>query len=424
MKLFGREIRKIKNPDRSLPIPSVSAGLSGALLWSENMTAAQLLSNTSVNSCVTLIADTIAMLPLNVYKKTENGRQRDDRPSLAYALRKHPNYYLSSFDFKQKIMMHLLLKGNAFIFIDRWPDYSVKALTPLYPDRVEIKFDEVGDIYYEYNYNGKTYKYTNDNILHIPAYLLDGPRGLSPIEYTHHAARLGLDLDRYTSDQFDGGIQSKIVVKVPVSEKNWTKEDSKKLNERLAEELTGKDARKRAMVLTQGVEQSALQMSSNADAQLDITRVFSEKEIAKMFRVPLSMLGKDDAKFTNNEQLNTFFLQHTLSPWMVRIQERLNWLLTYPFSDDHYVEFDSDAMLRADYKTRLDGLIRGVQNGVYTPNQVYDMENLPRTSEKWGDQHFMPVNISTVDKIAEQPLDSAKKSATTQKEGTQKEGEK
>lgn len=406
MKLFGLDIRKIKNPDKELPLPSniYDVNYGGSFLWRENMTTSQILSNTTVNSCVCLISDTIAMLPLFVYKKTGSGRERDDRPSLSYALRQHPNYYDAPFSFKQRIMMHLLLKGNAFIFIGRYRDYSVKSLTPLDPDRVEIKFDDVGDVYYLYTYGGKTYKYTTENILHIPAYTLDGYRGLSPIEYCHHAAKLGLDLDNYTGDQFDGGIQSKIVVKVPVSEKNWTEDDSRKLNERLAEELTGKDARKRAMVLTKGLEQSALQMSTNADAQLGETRLFSEKEIAKIYRVPLSMLGKDDAKFTNNEQLNTFFLQHTLTPWMVRIQERLNWLLTYPFAEDHYVEFDSDAMLRADYASRIDGLIKGMQNGVYTPNQVYDKENLPRTTEKWGDQHFMPVNISTVDKISEKPL--------------------
>lgn len=425
MKFLGLDIRRIKNNDKSLPIPTSNYTpdnvISGGLLWRVGMSPSQLLSNTTVLACTELIADSIAMLPCNVYKKTANGRERDDSPSISYVLRRSPNYLDTPFSFKQTILMHLLLEGNAFIFIDRWPDFNVKRLTPLYPSKVKNKFDDKGDVYYLYEYNGKTYKYNNDQILHIPAYKLGGVRGLSPIEYAHHAAKLGLDLDSYTADSFDGGIQAKIKVGVPVEEKNWKEEDTKKLNDRIKDELTGADSRKKALILTKGVTADALNLATNADSQLNDTRVFSEKEIAKIYRVPMMMLGKDDAKFTNNEQLNTFFLQHTLTPWLVRIQERLDWLLNWPLSEDHYIEFDADAMLRADYNSRINGFIRGIQGGIYTPNQVFDMENLPRTSESWGDQHFMPVNISTVDKIAAAPLSSAQDTTKTTNSGATNE---
>ena len=125
------------------------------------------------------------------------------------------------------------------------------------------------------------------------------------------------------------------------------------------------------------------------------------------------MLGKDDSKFTNQEQANTFFLQHTLSPWVVRLQQYFDRLLTYPFHNDHYVEFDTDTMLRADYKSRMEMYTKGLTNGVYTPNQIFERENLPKTSEAWGDQHFMPVNLSTVDKIAAQNVDDARKNSAS-----------
>lgn len=406
MNLFGYEITKrAKNTETALPIGSRSAGANNVFT---TMSPRELLSNTTVASCVSLIADSIALLSCHVYKRTAHGRERDDRPNLAYLLHVAPNYYDTPFTFFQTIGLHLTLRGNAFIFIDRYPDYSVKALTPLDPDKVEIKFDNKGEIYFEYTVNGQTYKYTTEHILHIPAYRYNTIRGMSPMEYANHAAHLGLRLDEYTNNSFDGGIHSKLKIEVPVEEKKFGEPDAKKLIERINAAYGGVENGNKPFILAHGYKAEELKLATNADAQLAENRTFSEKEIAKIYRVPLYMLGKDDAKFTNQEQANTFFLQHTLTPWLVRIQQYFNRLLTYPFRDDHYVEFDTDSMLRADYKSRVEMQIKGVLNGIYTPNQIYDMENLPRTKEDWGDKHFMPVNISTVDKIAAQTLDSAK----------------
>lgn len=405
MKILGLEIRKAdKNTD--LPVVPRSAGNSN--FWGQ-LSTPQLLSNTTVSSCVSLISDSIASLSCHIYKRTANGRMRDDRPNLAYLLHTAPNYYDTPFTFFQTIGLHLTLKGNAFIFIVRYWDYSVKALIPLDPDRVDIKFDEAGEIYFEYRApDNKTYKYSTEHILHIPAYRYNTIRGLSPMEYANHAARLGLTLDEYTNYSFDGGIHSKLLVTVPKEESKWTKEESEKLSERLMNAYGGKENSNKPMILSKGLTAQPLNLATNSDAQLSENRTFSEKEVAKIFRVPLYMLGKDDSKFTNQEQANTFFLQHTLTPWLVRIQQYFNRLLTYPFRDDHYIEFDTDSMLRADYKSRMEMYSKGLQSGIYTPNQIYDMENLPRTTEEWGNKHFMPVNISTTDKIANQQIpDSA-----------------
>ena len=231
------------------------------------------------------------------------------------------------------------------------------------------------------------------------------------MEYANHAARLGLTLDEYTNDSFDGGIHSKLLVTVPKEEAKWSKEDSQKLVERLTAAYGGRENQNKPMVLSRGLTAQPLNMATNQDSQLTENRTFSEKEVAKIYRVPLYMLGKDDGKFTNNEQANTFFLQNTLGPWMVRIQQYLDRLLTYPFASDHYVEFNPDTIMYADYKSRLEAERNGFQSGIYTLNQIMDMENLPRVKEEWGDIHFMPVNLSTIDKIAAQTLQDAKENS-------------
>ena len=408
MKILGLEIRRASDgvkKDTQLPVISRPEG--GSLIFNPNMTRAELMTNTTVSACVMLIADSIAQMTCNVYRKTESGRIRDDRPNLSYLLRKRPNFYDAPFTFKQTILADLQLDGNAFIFTGRNPDGSPKSLYPLPPECVSIKFDDNGDVYYEYYFKGKIYKYSPDYILHIPAYRFGTIRGVSPLAYAYHAARLGLTLDEYTNSSFDGGIHSKLLVEVPNDEKKFSKEDAQKLKERIMSAYGGKDHANDPFIIANGMKASALNLESNADAQLAENRTYSEREVAKIFRVPLYMLGKDDSKFSNQEQANTFFLQHTLSPWIVRIQQYLDRLLTYPFQNDHYVEFDSDTLLRVDYKSRMEMYIKGITNGVYTPNQIYERENLPKTTEIWGDKHFMPVNLSTVDKIATQnPADA------------------
>ena len=419
MKILGLEIRKAQKLKTDTRLPSVprQASSNGGLLFTPNMTRAELMQNTTVSACTMLIADSIAQMSVNVYKRTSAGRDRDDRPNLAYLLRKRPNYYDAPFTFKQIIMMDLLLNGNAFIFVARNPDNSPKSLTPLPPEKVSIRFDDDGNIYYEYRSSSGLYKYRPEHILHIPAYRYDSIRGVSPLGYAFHAAKLGLTLDEYTNDSFDGGIHSKLLIEVPGDEKRFTKEDAQKLKERILSAYGGREHVNDPFIVANGMKASNLDLSSNSDAQLAENRTYSEREVAKIYRVPLYMLGKDDSKFSNQEQANTFFLQHTLSPWVVRLQQYLDRLLTYPFNVDHYVEFDTDTMLRADYKSRMEMYTKGLTNGVYTPNQIFERENLPKTSEAWGDQHFLPVNLSTIDKIsAQNPADAGANTSDTTKE--------
>lgn len=412
MKILGIEIRRASggvHTDKQLPAVSRP---TGGLLFYPNMSRGELMRNTTVSACVMLIADSIAQMSCHVYRKTDSGRIRDERPALSYLLRKRPNFDDAPFTFKQTVITDLLIDGNAFVFVARNPDGTPKSLTPLIPELVRICFDDNGNVYYEYSCRGTIYKFRPDYVLHIPAYRYGTIRGASPLAYAFHAAKLGLTLDEYTNASFDGGIHSKLLIEVPQTEKKFDKVDAQKLKERILDAYGGREHSNDPFIVANGMKASALDLASNSDAQLAENRTYSEREVAKIFRVPLFMLGKDDSKFTNQEQANTFFLQHTLSPWIVRLQQYFDRLLTHPFGDDYYVEFDTDTMLRADYKSRMEMYTKGLTNGVYTPNQIFERENLPKTGEKWGDQHFMPVNLSTIDKISAQPVSDAKDADT------------
>lgn len=420
MKIFGIEFRKIKNDTTRVPLSRYTSG--GMFYFSPRMTTAQLLANSTVNACVNIIADAVASLSLNVYKKGKNGREKVEKLPLAKVLKRNPNYNDTAYSFKQQIMLHLLLRGNAFIFVERNPDYSVRALYPLDPDTVEICTDEKKDVYYKLTVDGKQYKYNATAILHIPAIRYNRLRGLSPMEYSTHSAKTGLELEEYTQNYFDGGIHSKLLVTVPVEHKNWSKDDSQKLTEQLLDAYGGKENANKPLILSKGLTATPININGNSDSQLVENRSFSEKEIAKIFRVPLFMLGSENSKFTNMEQSNTYFLQHTLTPWLVKIQEYFNRLLPVEMQDSCYVEFDTDTMLRADYNTRMNNYVKGLQSGIYTLNQVLEMENLPKVNEEYADKHIMLENYKAMD--GKDDGDSKDESSGNDDGGNQNEAQK
>lgn len=402
MKFFGLELRKapkvtVKNDTSTVPNSKYDYG--NIFVFSPYMSVGEMLANTTLASCVYIIADAVASLSFVVYRNKDDSRERATDMPLYRLFARRPNENDTPFIFKKKILLHLLLKGNAFIFVERDRNFQPTALYTLDPSSVEIKKTSEGEVYYLYHADGKTYKYNRDTILHIPAIRYDRLRGFSPIEYATHSAKTGLELDEYTYNYFDGGIHSKIMLTVPKEVTTWTKEDSDQLIARFLETYGGKENANKPLILNKGLTGQPLNLSGNGESQLVELRAFSEKEIAKIYRVPLFMLGKDSAKFTNMEQMNTFFLQQTLTPWLVLLNQYFSTLIPSWMQDDYYAEFDPNTILRADANTRFNNYIKGFNNGIYTLNEIRKMENLPKIDEDFGDKHFLQLNMSPISDI-------------------------
>jgi len=393
MKIFSKwELRKVRNDTRKPPLDAMGAEPSGIFTLTPRMTRRELLANATVNACVRVISNAVAVLPLNIYRRTGSGRIQETEFSLARILRKDTNYYDTAFTFKQSMMFNLLLCGNAFVFVERNPDWTPRALYNLDPLYVDVKLDSSGDPYYVYSKGGKSYRYNASAVLHIPAMRTNSFRGVSPLGYSTHAAKLGLVLDEYTNGFFDGGIHSKLLIKVPQEERNWNREDSQKLSERIMNAYGGRENATKPIILSHGLDADKLELATNEDSQLVENRKYSADEVAKLFGVPRFMLGSEDSKFTNMEQANTSFLQNTLTPWLVLIQQYFDRLLCWPCDDSCYVEFNTDAMVRADYSTRWTNYRENFRSGLFTLNQIMDKENMPRVTEPYGDEHFVLEN--------------------------------
>lgn len=390
MKLFGLEIRRTP---KKVPVSQYT----DQLFYRTNMTVPELLENATVNACVGVISDAVASLPVGVYRRvSDGGRKLESKAPLYRLLKIRPNLNQHTFVLLKQIMMHLLLRGNAFIFKE-WEGTELAGLSALNPEAMEIrKMEDRNEYYYRYHLDGSVYDLTRDSVLHIPAMVWRGVWGLSPIEYANKAAHLGNRMDDYAEHVFDGGIHSKLKVTVPVSEKNFSEDDAKKLKERLASAYGGVENAKYPFILTQGMQAESLNLPGNSDSQLVENRSYSAKEVAKIFRVPLSKLGEADAKYNNNEQQERNFLQSTLNPWLRLLEQYFCDLLPVYDREDCYVEFDRNAMLQADSSIRIENYQKQLLHGMLTLNDINRMENRPLIDPKIGDVRFMPVNEAPV----------------------------
>ena len=392
MRIFGLEIRRAP---RRLPVSQNPWNTTGALRWHRDMTVSELLSNATANACVGIISDAVASLPVGVYRRKEDGGRVLEVSAPLYRLFKlRPNPAQHTYTLLKQLMMHLLLRGNGFIFKE-WNGTELSGLHALNPERMEIfRMEGRNEYAYRYRLDGQVYELTRDSILHVPAMVWDGAWGLSPIEYANRAARLGNDMDDYTSHVFDGGIHSKLKVTVPAAERNFGEDDAKKLKERLVQSYGGIEKAGDPLILTSGMTAEALNLPDNNGSQLVENRTYSSKEVAKIFRVPLSMLGETDAKYNNNEQQARNFLQNTLNPWLRLLEQHFCDLLPVYDREDCYVEFDRNAMLQADSSIRMDNYVKQLNNGMLTMNDINRMENRPLIDPAIGDVRFMPVNLA------------------------------
>lgn len=393
MNIFGLEIRR--KGKAGSPAPQGAAPFTG-LVYRPSMSVGELMGNGTVNACVNIISDAVASMPLDVYKRLSNGdRRKAGNLPVCALLKLRTNFYQLPFSFKKQMMSHLLLKGNAFIYIERTAG-DVTALYLLDPGRVEIKkFEGRNEYYFLYtDENSRAWKYTSDEVIHIPAFVWNGVRGMSPIEYASRVPQLGNSLDEYTGVSFNGGIHSKLLVTVPKEERNWGKDESEALSKRLSAAYGGIENASRPLILSKGLTAQPLNLASNSDGQLVENRQYTVKEIAKIFRVPLSMLGESDAKYNNNEQQARNFLTNTLQPWLILIEQSFAQLLPYPDRGTYYFEFDRESMVQSDTKTKIELMVKELNNGLLTLNETRRMLNLPEFDSEIGDKPLAAVNMS------------------------------
>ena len=360
------------------------------------------LKYSAVYGCVRILAETIASIPLNLYKRTKRGKTKLTENNLYNLLHSQSNEELTSFSWREIVMAHVLLWGNHYSQILRDGYNRVKSLHPLLPER--MKPERIKDRE-STRYNKKQYIYQPlsgrkvilqpNEILHIPGLSFDGLVGKSPLGWYREQIGLGLAMEEYSSRFFSGGLSAGGIFTTPKSLKQPTYD---RLKQELKEKYTGLNKAFKTMVLEEDLKFSQVSVNPN-DAQLLESKKFQLEEVARLFRVPLFMLQNvDRATFSNIEHLDIAFVVHTIRPWLVRIEQSLNMqLLSAKEKKNLFFEFVVDGLLRGDITARFNAYTQGIQNGIYSPNDILELEN--RNTYEGGDKHFIQFNMQPVEGI-------------------------
>ncbi len=354
------------------------------------------MQTTAVYACVRILAEAVASLPLHVYEYQDDGGKKlvHDHP-LYYLLHDEPNPEMTSFVFRETLMSHLLIWGNAYAQIIRDGAGRVLGLYPLLPDKMEVQRDDRGNIYYVYSRNSDenpTFKeYGNiklkaEDVLHIPGLGFDGLIGYSPIAMAKNAVGMTLACEEYGASFFANGANPGGVLEHP-----GVLKDPSKVRESWNSVYRGVSNAHKIAVLEEGMKYQQIGIPPE-EAQFLETRKFQINEIARLYRIPPHMVGDlDKSSFSNIEQQSLEFVKYTLDPWVIRWEQSLQRSLLLPGEKGKYfIKLNVDGLLRGDYQSRMNGYAVGRQNGWFSANDIREMENMnPIPDEEGGNLYLI-----------------------------------
>ena len=350
---------------------------------------------TAVYSCVRILAETLAGLPLHVYKYNDSGgKEKYLQHPLYRLLHDEPNPEMTSFTFRETLMSHLLLWGNAYAQIIRNARGEVIALYPLMPNKMTVDRDKNGRLFYLYQRSvedaptlGKDSLVYLDpsDVLHIPGLGFDGLVGYSPIAMAKNAIGLAMATEEYGAKFFANGAAPGGVLEHP-----GTIKDPQKVKESWNAAYQGSTNSHRVAVLEEGMKYQQIGIPPE-QAQFLETRKFQINEIARIFRVPPHMLADlEKSSFSNIEQQSLEFVKYTLDPWVVRWEQNMyRSLLMASEKSTVFIKFNVDGLLRGDYVSRMNGYSTARQNGWMSANDIRELENLDRIPAELGGDLYL-----------------------------------
>jgi HK97 family phage portal protein len=378
---------------------SAYAFYMGGTTSGKAVTERSAMQMTAVYSCVRILAEAVAGLPLHLYRYTSSGSKEKaiDHP-LYRLLHDEPNPEMSSFVFRETLMTHLLLWGNAYAQVIRNGKGEVIALYPLMPNKMSVDRDENGHLYYTY-YRGPDEAIKNkdfavilqpSDVLHIPGLGFDGLVGYSPIAMAKNAIGMAIACEEYGAKFFANGAAPSGVLEHP-----GTIKDPTRVREAWQSQFGGSANSGKVAGLEEGMKYTPISISPE-QAQFLETRKFQINEIARIFRVPPHMIGDlDRSTFSNIENMSREFVTYTLDPWLIRWEQAIARSLFLEHEKPRYfVKFNVEGLLRGDYQSRMDGYAVARQNGWMSANDIRELENLDRIpAEEGGDLYLINGNM-------------------------------
>lgn len=366
----------------------------------EKVTVESALQVPTVYACVNILANSVAKLPFQVFRKTSKGRERDSSHAVAKLLEGRPNPYQNPFKFKHLIETHRNTWGNAYINIEWGMDGRPKAYWLLNPSLTEPKVDlKTNELWYITTLpDGKQVKISHWDIIHLTTLSLDGIKGKPPIQIARESIGSSQASQKFKGKFFANGTAAAGILKIPGQ---LNKDAKDKVREEWETLYTGINNAQRIAILDAGLEFQSIGMPLK-DAQFIEGMKFDKAEIATIFNVPLHMVNElDRATHSNIEQQALDFIQNTLSPILVPWEQEFAYK---SFSESelkrYYMKFNLTSLLRADSKSRGEFYKLMWEIGGFNINKILELEDMDGIGEL-GEKRFVSLNYTTLDLIEE-----------------------
>ncbi len=352
------------------------------------------MQTTAVYACVRILAETLAALPLQLYRYTPGGKERVYDHPLYHLLHDEPNPEMTSFIFRETLMSHLLIWGNAYAQIIRDRLGRVQGLYPLRLDKMTVCRDERGKIFYLYtktgdeNPNIKPYGQValqKEKVLHIPGLGFDGLVGYSPIAMARNAVGMTMACEEYGAYFFANGASPSGVLEHP-----GVLKDPAKVRDSWNAVYRGSANAHKVAVLEEGMKYQQIGIPPE-EAQFLETRKFQLNEIARLYRIPPHMIGDlEKSSFNNIEQQSMEFVKYTLDPWVIRWEQAMQKALFLPEEKKQYfLKFNVNGLMRGDYESRMTGYSIGRQNGWLSANDIRELEDMNSVPDEEGGNLYL-----------------------------------
>jgi len=350
-----------------------------------------------VYKCIRVIAETIAMLPLHLYKRIKNngGKDRADEHPLYNLLHIRPNSEMTKFQFFETGLGHVLSWGNWYNAIERNKMGEILNLWPLRPDRMKVTRGEGSQILkYLYTPVGQTEEipFYSDEILHIPGLGFNGITGYSPIAMAREAIALGKAASEYAARFFGNDATPGLILKHP---HHLDKKGQDNIRETISKDFTGLKNKFKFMILEENmsIEKIGIPMK---DAEFLELRKFQRSEICGIYRVPPHMISDTERSTswgTGIEQQTIGFIIYTIMPWLVRIEQAINFkLLNEKEQKKYFCEHSLQGLMRGDSGARAEYYNKMFLVGAFSINDILRLENMNPIGEE-GDRHYVPLNM-------------------------------
>ena len=399
---------------RKQPLKQEERGLYGQTILGptfgsqsgENVSKEQAMRIAAVWSCVRVLSETIASLPISEHEiDLETGNKKKLNSPLTDLIGKQPSPLFNSFMFFERMLVDLSLDGNFYAYIERNGAGLPIGLHPIQCVDVDIYMSPDGrSVYYEINQNNTNfvYPYTGRvnaiDMIHCKGISLDGIEGQSPIESQANTLGISLALNHHAGSFFKNGASVGGILKHPGTLKPET---AKRLRESWSNNYGGSANTGKTAILEEGMDFMP-KMLPNNQAQFLESRQFSISEIARIFRVPNHLINDlSAASYNNIEAQQIDFVVHTITPYVKRIETELNSkLIPFKKQGTQYFKFNLNALLRGDSKSRADYYRTLVNIGVLSPDEVRSFEDLnPMGGE--SEKVYMQSNMMPLDKLGE-----------------------